>query len=443
MKWFRNLYLPNRFFVTFSVVVILLCAGFAFKPLYWLGVIFGGISLAFVFADFLILFNPKNKVTAERHPPSIMSLGDPNVIRLDVYNNSPIKLSFKIIDELPVQLQERDFIMESDVSAKDEETVNYQIEPQERGEFIFNRIHLYAESFIGLVTRRFRVDAKQTVQVFPSVQQMKKYEFRAFSRSTREDGIKKLRKLGHSYEFEQIKNYVRGDDIRSINWKATGRRGELMVNQYEDEKSQSIYCVIDKSRVMKMPFNGLSLMDHAINSTLVLLNIALLKQDKAGLITFSDKIGATIRANRGKGQIKSIMNALYREEERTMDANFELLYYGINKVVPNRSLLLLYTNFESLYAVQRALPVLRRINKHHLLVVTFFINTEIETISNETSHNVEEIYHQTVAKKFMEEKRMMVRELRKYGIHSILTRPEDLAVNSVNKYLEMKARSMI
>ncbi|MEZ5054237.1 MAG: DUF58 domain-containing protein [Chitinophagales bacterium] len=98
-----------------------------------------------------------------------------------------------------------------------------------------------------------------------------------------------MRKIGHSYEFEQIKNYTSGDDIRSINWKATGRRNQLMINQYGDEKSQQIYSILDKSRAMNMPFNGLSLLDYAINTTLVISNTALHKDDKAGLLTFNEK----------------------------------------------------------------------------------------------------------------------------------------------------------
>ena len=99
-----------------------------------------------------------------------------------------------------------------------------------------------------------------------------------------------MRRIGHSYEFEQIKNYVRGDDYRSINWKATSRRGHLMVNQYEDERAQQVYNIIDKSRSMKMPFNGMSLLDYAINTSLVISNVALQKHDRAGLMTFSDKM---------------------------------------------------------------------------------------------------------------------------------------------------------
>jgi uncharacterized protein (DUF58 family) len=283
----------------------------------------------------------------------------------------------------------------------------------------------------------------QNVAVFPSVIQMKKYELMAFARISTFEGIKKVRRLGHSYEFEQIKTYVTGDDIRSINWKATSRRNQLMVNQYEDERSQPIYSIIDKSRSMHMPFNGLSLLDYAINTSLVLSNIALKKHDKAGLVSFSSTIGSTLPAERASNQLKKILAALYNEKSFLLEANYDLLYRAVKNVVKSRSLIFLYTNFESPYAMERALPVLRKINATHLLVVMIFENTELMAYSRREAAFVTDIYTQTMADKLVLEKKHMVMKLKMHGIQTILTRPEDLSINTVNKYLELKARGLI
>lgn len=296
---------------------------------------------------------------------------------------------------------------------------------------------------MGLIQRRYQHDFKMSVPVYPSIIQMKNFELKAFDRVSFQSGIKKMRRLGHSYEFEQIKNYVRGDDFRSINWKASSRRATLMVNQYQDERAQQVYSIIDKSRAMRMPFNGLSLMDYAINTSLVMSNIALQKHDRAGLLTFSDTIGTTIKADRKPNQLNKIMVALYKEKERNLEANYELLYHSARKLIKGRSLLMLYTNFESMYALERVLPILRRINNLHLVVVVFFENTEIKDFVKTSVKNVEEIYHQTIAQKFLYEKVQMVQKLKQYGIQAILTKPEDLSVNTINKYLELKSRGLI
>ncbi|MEZ4983499.1 MAG: DUF58 domain-containing protein [Saprospiraceae bacterium] len=272
---------------------------------------------------------------------------------------------------------------------------------------------------------------------------MKQFEMKAFERISAPGGLKQMRRIGHSYEFDQIKNYVLGDDYRSINWKATGRRGHLMVNQYEDERAQQIYCIIDKSRVMRMPFDGLTLMDHAINTSLVLSNIALKKHDRAGLLTFSDKLGSILKADNKPQQLNQILQTLYKEQDRHTEANYELLYYFSRKLVTGRSLMVLLTNFESMSALDRVLPVLRHVNAFHLLVVVFFENTAIRDFAHQPAATIEGIYQQTMARKFLAEKQAMVQKLRQYGIQAVLTRPEELSMNTINKYLELKSRGLI
>jgi uncharacterized protein (DUF58 family) len=262
----------------------------------------------------------------------------------------------------------------------------------------------------------------------------------AISNRLSEIGIKKIRRIGHSLEFDQVKTYVQGDDYRTINWKATARRGDLMVNSFTDEKAQHVYCVIDKSRTMKMPFEGLSLLDYAINASLVLSNVALVKEDKAGLITVAEKIGSVVPAERRPAQLGKIMEVLYKEKTRYLETNMEALYLSIRGVLKQRSLVVFFTNFESMSALNRQLPFLKKIAKFHLLLIVFFENTELKTLSDEPAKDVEGIYIKTIAAKFAHEKKLMVKELTKHGILSILTPPEKLTINVVNRYLAIKAQ---
>ena len=252
-----------------------------------------------------------------------------------------------------------------------------------------------------------------------------------------------MRKIGQSMEFEQIKDYVTGDDVRTLNWKATARKGMLMVNNYADEKSQQVFCIIDKGRLMKMPFGGLTLLDYAINSTLVLSNICLQKQDKIGLLTFAEKIGSVVAADRKPIQRENILEALYRQQTSFLESDFEMLYMQVRRSIKQRSLLILYTNFESLNGLRRQMNYLRSIARHHLLLVVFFENTELVKLAHSDASNLEDVYIKTTADKFVFEKRLIVKELLKYGILSILTAPENLTVNTVNKYLELKTRQAI
>ncbi|HEX2960918.1 MAG TPA: DUF58 domain-containing protein, partial [Ignavibacteriales bacterium] len=321
--------------------------------------------------------------------------------------------------------------------------LQYSLTPVQRGEYGFGSINIFASSPLRLVERKFRFEENMTVAVYPSFIQMEKYELMAISNRLTELGIKKVHRLGHSAEFEQIKEYVTGDDYRTINWKATARRSRLMVNTYDEEKSQQVYNVINTGRVMKMPFKGMSLLDYAINTSLIVSRIAILKQDKAGLITFSDKISQMLPAGNRSGQMTKILETLYRQQTDFLESDYEKLTVSILSAVSHRSLIILYTNFETLESVKRQLQFLRRLAMDHLVLVVFFENTELQALMLKEAETTEDIYVKTIAEKFEYEKRQIVRELNKYNIMSILTSPENLSVNTINKYLEIKTRGML
>jgi uncharacterized protein (DUF58 family) len=252
-----------------------------------------------------------------------------------------------------------------------------------------------------------------------------------------------MRKIGQSMEFEQIKEYVSGDDIRTLNWKASARKGGLMINSFMEERSQQVYCIIDKGRLMKMSFHGMTLLDYAINSCLVLSNVCLKKQDKVGVITFSNEFGSILAADRKVSHTENILQLLYKQKTDFLESDFEMLYLQIRNKIKHRSLLILFTNFESLSGLNTQMEYLRSISRNHLLLVIFFENSELDHLRNSHAKNIEEVYIKTIAEKFAFEKRIIAKELSKYGILSILSSPKNLTINAINKYLELKARQAI
>jgi len=401
-----------------------------------------GAFLVLILIDSILLFK-QNGLEAKRLLPEKLSNGDDNPIEITLKNTYNYKVKLKLIDEMPFQYQKRDFEIDTQLDKLTDKKITYTLRPLERGEYHFGNLNVYVTSPVGLLTRRFQFGNNAMVPNYPSFLQLKKYMLLAFSNKIFEFGLKKIRRIGHTMEFEQIKEYVQGDDIRNINWKATAKRSQLMVNQFQDERSQPIYSVIDKGRAMKMPFNGLSLLDYAINATLVISNVALKKQDKAGMFAFSRKVDNKVVAERRPSQMNQIMETLYNLDTDFSESDFSRLYIDVKRSLNQRSLLLLYTNFETLDALHRQLPYLQAIAKHHVLVVIFFENTELDKLTQKESRNTFEIFEKTIAEKFVYEKKLIINELQKHGIQSILTAPEDLTLNTINKYLEIKARGLI
>lgn len=439
----KSLYLNNRLFVALGAIVFLCLLGFAFPVWFAIGQVALLVLAALLMIDLLLLFRQHNGLTGSRECPEKLSNGDQNLIQVRVENRYPFAVQLRLIDETPVQLQIRNLDIRTRLAARSETILPYYLRPTRRGEYQFGAINAFVSTVFGLASRRYQFDRNQTVPVYPSYLQMRQYELMAISNRLTELGIKKIRRIGQNREFEQVKEYVSGDDIRTINWKATARKNTLMVNHYQDEKSQAVYSVIDKGRVMKMPFEEMSLLDYAINASLVISNIAILKEDKAGIITFSNQIGTILPAQRVHSHMQAIIETLYNQKTGFKESNFDVLYAQIKRRINQRSLLLLYTNFETLSALERQLPYLRGIAHNHVLVVIFFENTELRELLDKPAANTEEIYLKTIAEKFTYEKKQIVKELGKYGIHAVLTAPQKLTVDTINKYLELKARGLI
>lgn len=439
----KSLYLDKRFFILLGGLVVLFLLAYSFPVFLGLAKIGVLAAVVLLLIDLLLVYRSGSGVRGVREVAERLSNGDDNEVRIYLESSYSHPVSLTVIDELPFQFQVREQAFTLSVPSGGNTAIAYNVRPVERGEYHFGALNIYVASPISLVRRRFRFGQDQMSPVYPSYIQMRRYELLAVSNRLSEAGIKRIRRIGNTMEFDQIREYVRGDDYRTVNWKATARKGDFMVNQYQDERSQQVYSVIDKGRVMKMPFEGMSLLDYAINASLVLSNIAILKQDKAGLITFAEKMGTMLPADRRRSQMQKILDVLYNQKTNFLESSYELLYANIRQRITNRSLVMLYTNFETLSSLQRQLPYLRKIARDHLLVVIFFENTELKELLETDAEGLEEIYRQTIAEKFAYEKRLIVRELQRYGIHSILTPPQGLTVNAINKYLELKARRLI
>jgi len=441
-KYIGRLFLTWRFYLAGAACVILFMLSYFLPILFLPAKILLAIWLFLFIVDYIFLFATGRDPSGVRIVQDRLSNSDENIVIIKIRNNFNFDIHFEVIDELPFQLQERNFKMKRSFHPKEQASFRYVVRPATRGEYDFGDILVFATTKLGFAIRKFRISAKRTVSVYPSFKNLRN-NYLLSSATIEGGGHKRIRKIGQSMEFEQIKDYVPGDDIRAINWKATARKAGIMVNSYIDERSQQVYCIIDKGRSMKMPFAGLSLLDYSINACLALTNLCLKKQDKVGMISFAQKIGTMIPADRLPVQRDKIMKALFKEQTAYLEPDYESLYLQIRQKIKQRSLLVLFTNFESLNGLQRQINYLRSIARHHLLLVVFFENTELEKISYAQADTLEDVYTRTIAEKYVHEKKLIVRELQKYGISSILSSPANLTVATLNRYLQLKSQQVV
>lgn len=442
MRFLKNSYFTNLFFYSLIGIATLFVLSFFYPWLFIFAQIVGFIFIGLCAWEIIFLFGKRKTVKVQRQYPDKLSNGDWNDMKIIIESTYPMPIRARVIEELPAILQKRDFHYELKLFSFQPETISYQIRPTKRGLYNFGLCQVFV-SHLGLIERRFRQGELKDIPCYPSFIQLKKYQLMATTNRLNEIGVKRIRRIGSTMEFESIRDYQRGDEYRFINWKATAKSKRLMVNQYEDERSQPVYSFIDLSRNMRMPFHELTLLDYAINSTLVLSNITILKHDRAGLLTFSKSIETHIKANKRNHQMQLIADALYNIQTDFQETDFGQLYSYARRHINQRALIFVYTNFETLDALHRQLPSLRLLNKSHIVVTIVFKNTELEKLAQKPAQRSYEIYNQIIAEKFNYEKNLIIQELQANGLQTIFTSPENLTVNSINKYLELKARGMI
>ncbi len=444
-KFWKSIFINPRFFILLAVIMVLLLLGQYYPMFYISAQMVFWLFVLLLIVDSFLLFGGKSSsnIKATRLLPERFSNGDKNQVELTFLSRFNFKVDITLIDELPVQFQKRDFEEKFRLKPGQEKNFSYEVIPVQRGEYYYGALNVFARSPIGFISRRYIFNQNAMVKVYPGFITMRQFELMAISNRLTEIGVKKIRRIGHQMEFDQIRDYIIGDDYRTLNWKATARKSRLMVNQYQDEKSQQLFSLIDMGRTMKMPFNGMTLLDYAINTSLVISNIAMLKHDKAGLLTYSNTIHSMVSAKRDGRHLQNIMEVLYNQQTDYKEPNLALLYAQIKRRIHQRSLMMLYTNFESLSSARRQIPFMQSLAKSHLLVVVFFENTELWKRAQQKSETIEDIYVKTIAEKFVFDKKLIVRELKQHGIHTVLSAPGDLTVNTVNKYLEIKSRGLL
>jgi uncharacterized protein (DUF58 family) len=435
------MFINKRFYIALLLVVVCFIASFKSVFIFTAAQFLLLTLIALCGYEYFVLFFAKKEtVRCKRMCPERLSNGDENEITLHLSSNYPFPVNLEIIDEIPSIFQRRDLLFKLKMEKKADKTLTYKLRPVKRGVYGFGQVHVFATTKIGFISRRFKTAEAFQSKVYPSYIYLKQYELIASSNKLNQFGNKKIRQIGQQLEPEQIKDYVKGDDYRIINWKATARRNKLMVNVFQEERAQNVYCIIDKGRTMQSAFGGMTLLDYSINASLAISYVAMLKGDKTGLLTFERKFDTFIPPSRNSIQLNQIQEALYYQQTSFAESDYLTLYQQLNKNVKNRGLLLVFTNFDSVIAMQRQLKYLSMMAKRHSVLVIFFENPELESLAGKNPENKEEAYETVIAEKLEYEKRLIIYKLRQHNILSLLTHPNELTMNVINKYLEIKTR---
>lgn len=372
-----------------------------------------------------------------------LSLGEREPVEVVVRNYGRMRVRARVLDTPPKGWETEDLPLETVVGPGEEATLRYHVTPNARGRFLFGDLHIRMEHAPGLAVRQFRVHGAEEVRVYPDLREVARYELMARRSRLEEHGIHRSRLVGRGTEFERIREYTPDDEYRHIDWKATARRNRPMSRVYEVERSQNVFIVLDAGRMMAGRIGRLAKLDYAINAALMLAHVAIKSGDKVGLMIVSDEVDAYLPLGKGETHFKQCLELLYGVEARFCHVDYRGALEQISIRCKRRSLVVFFTDLVDEDTSAELLSYMRLLRPVHLPLCVTLQDQQVVTAARRITETADQMYERTVALDLLTERRRVLESLQKMGSLVLDSAPDDLSVNVVNRYLELKSRQLL
>ena len=406
-------------------------------------ILVNSLLAALLLGDYLISRGTM-KVAVTRLGDEKLSVGKKEKISFCVKNESAYKQALEIIDEIPDYSFEASMpIMRLSLKPNEEQTTSYQVVANKRGAFQFGKVHVKLQSRLGLYCQYIKLPLEREYKVYPNLQGVKKYHLAAFRHLIEQAGRNNRHLKVNGTAFESLREYVIGDEYRKINWKASARANKLITNEYEPEKNQRVYMLIESGRPMSYTLRGQCKLDLAMNTALMLSDIINSHGDLSGLLSFNTKIDHFITAGKGANHRNQLMESLYHIQSTKLTSNYEDAFLHFKKEEKRKSILFLFTDFDTLEEAEIIAKSARIIERQHILVVVLMMDEKLEQLAQMQPTNEEEIYNKAVALELLEERKQAIHRLNHKNVMCVETSLEQLELTVINKYIEAKNRLKI
>ncbi len=401
------------------------------------------LCLSFLIIDYAI--SPrKTFLIVTRHKDDTLYFKDENIITINVRNNFNKPLNIQIKDEIPdwhfKVIKEN---LSHIVSPNESTDFTYNIVPSKRGRFTFENIYVKYTGILGLCQKYFVVESEKNFKVYPSLRDLSKYRLIMQKNRLLQAGEKAIYKQGTGTEFESLKEYVLSDDYRKINWLVTARENKLIVNQFEEEKNQPVFILIDTGRCMSYSVKGYKKLDYAINAALILSDIVNQKGDCSGLIVFNTEVLSVVMPGKGVEHRNKLMQTLYHAENTKNVSDYKEAFKELINKQKRRSIVFVFTDFETIDEANELKEHIAIISKRHVPIVVVMKNESIIKLANAESLEVESLYEKSAALDFLARRKEIIKQLASKHIFCTESSAENFALSSINRYLEIKNKNIL
>ena len=371
-----------------------------------------------------------------------LSIGVGNHVALRVRNPFVRPLRALLVDTVPPSFDVDHRRIAVEVAPRDEALVRYVARPRHRGSYAFGDVHLRLRGPLDLVEKQGHVAAAAAANVYPDLHEIRRYELTLRRGLAYDAGQRRARVPGAGTVFERLREYVPDDDPRSISWTATARRGKPISVEYETERQQRIQILLDAGRMMSSTLGGLTKLDHAVNSALMLSYVAIAKGDEVGLLGFADTVRGYAVPRRGRRQFLRLTEELRKIEVTTTEPDYRTAFEFLRARSGRRSLVVLFTDLVDEEASRSLVAAVTRLAGHNLVLCCLLADPQLAETSERMPSSTTELYEKVVAQEVRDARTRALAILRQRGVHTIDVPAERLTVATIQRYLELKRRSL-
>jgi uncharacterized protein (DUF58 family) len=443
--------LTSRSFAFFLVVPALLLLGTWQPFMVRLALLYGAGLVGLVCWDWRRA-GGVGQLRLERCHDAKLSLGAENRIAIRVTSRAGRPLTITVRDEPPLLFSgARAALLRATVPPHESVELAYSVRPLKRGDYTFGNLNVRWNSPLNFYIRQASIPAAVPVKVYPNLHEIRKYELLARRDQLAELGLRNVRLRGEGTMFESLREYSPDDPYRSINWKATARRGRPISTDYEPERSQRVIVALDVGRMMRSPIHvhdpggvswDMAKVDFVINSVLLFSYVATLKGDQVGLLVFADRVQHSVPPGAGRAQFHRLLETMYALESQPVEADYgrALTYLGVQH--QKRSLVVLFTDLSGVRASEALLRYLPPLLPRHLPLLVTIRDPALDQATGHRPADSDKVYRRMVAEQLIAERRLLLNRLQHRGVLTLDVAAEHLTVAVVNRYLRLKARGL-
>jgi uncharacterized protein (DUF58 family) len=442
--------LSRRFLILFAlgaVPLLVLWSSFpSLSTVKWGLLLYDLALLALAFIDYRRT-EDISLIEVRRHLPHRFMIGEENEVQIFVSHRAARELTLLIKDEFPPELElrgERLLVATPKLKLRREPAlVRYLLYASRRGDYGFGDIVIRWHSPLGLVIKQARIAAAENIKVYPNINEARRHELSAQRSRQLLTGHRKTRLRGQGREFESLRDYVRGDEIRNISWTATARRGHLITKQFQLERNQSIVVMIDAGRLMTSRIEHLSKLDHAINAALAIGYVATSGGDNVGLLVFNRQVVKYLPPQRGHGQLLAMIEALYNVKAQMIEPSYARAFQYLSQNCKKRSLVVILTDLVDRDASGELLIYTAALLPRHLPLIVTIGDNDLRALVAQEPKEVTAVYRQSVAEELLQQREEALGRIIELGGLALDVPAGQLSIQLVNKYLEVKERGLL